>query len=114
MSHVQVAPAAKSPQANLGRVAAGVAALFVVGLPIALWPVLGADVPLGSCGLGVLRYDDRKWNVLPTDAFTQADAPRWWRGHGFVTDVEGDRLSYRDFSGTRLIFTPGAANPTGC
>lgn len=92
----------------------GLIALFVCGLPVALFPVLGGNVPLGACGLGPLRYDDRTWTVLASQAFSEADAPRWWQGHGIVTHVEGDRLSYRDFSGTRLTFTPGDQNSAGC
>ena len=80
----------------------------------AAWSLLGAEVPLGPCGLGVLRYQDGKWTVLHEENFTASSAPPHWQGRGFVTSVTSDRLTYRDLSGAQLTFTPGSTNPTGC
>lgn len=87
--------------------------LILVGF-VQAWSLFGALVPLGPCGLGVLRHDDRKWTVLHAENVTEPSAPEHWQGRGFVTSVSADRLTYRDLGGASLTFVPGSANPTGC
>lgn len=89
------------------RALLGLAGLMLLTAPIAAWPLVGADVPLGPCGLGVMRFDDRKWTVTASESFTPADAPPWWQGHGVVTAVTDTQLSYRGFSGLKLTFRLG-------
>ena len=92
-----------------------VAAFLVVLVAfVQAWSLFGALVPLGPCGLGVLRYDDRTWTVVHAENVTELSAPVHWQGRGAVTSVVGDRLGHRDFGGTTLTFVPGSANPTGC
>lgn len=91
------------------------AALVVACIALAVtWTVFGALVPLGPCGLGVLRYNDLKWTVVNAENFDEQTAPKHWQGRGLVTSKTADRLTYLDFSGTKLTFAPGSTNPTGC
>lgn len=90
------------------------ALLMVLVAVVQAWSLFGATVPLGPCGLGVLRHDDRTWTVVHAENLTEQTAPRHWRGLGFVTAVGTDRLTYHDLSGATRTFVPGATNPTGC
>lgn len=115
MSVTETTVPLRPPPVHRGRVAIAGVGLGLLFLPVAAWPLVGANVPLGPCGLGVLRYDDKTWTAVTADAFASpANAPSGWVGHGIVTRVHTDRLHYLDFSGTRLTFSPGSANPTGC
>ena len=96
-----------------GHWAVAVFLVVFVGV-VKVWSLFGAIVPLGPCGLGVLRFDDRKWTVVHAENLTEQTAPRHWQGRGLVTSVAAERLTYRDFSGARLTFAPGDTNPTGC
>lgn len=104
---------ARGTTAGLGRPIV-VLAVLVSALALVVWPLFGASVPLTRCGLGVLRFDDRKWSVVPAESFTRSTAPAHWQGHGVVTRVGADRLTYRDLSGVRLTFAPGDAGLAGC
>ena len=97
----------------LGRLIV-VLAVLVSALTLVVWPLFGASVPLGRCGLGVLRFDDRTWTVVAAQAFDRSRAPAHWQGRGIVTSVGPERLTYRDLSGAQLTFSLGGTPSTGC
>jgi hypothetical protein len=91
-----------------------VLAVLVSALTLVVWPLFGAHVPVGRCGVGVVRFDDRAWTVVAAQAFNRSSAPAHWQGLGIVTSVGPDRLTYRDLSGASLTFSLGGTPSTGC
>lgn len=92
----------------------GVLALFFLATPIFAWPLIGANLPVGPCGPGVLHYDNRSWIVASAGSLTASSTPRF-QGHGIVTHASDSTLTYLDFSGARVTLAPGSqAVVNGC
>ena len=104
-----------SPRRRLSRrQQLGVALVLLLGLPISLWPLIGVQVELDSCGIHQLRYDGQIWTVPPPQPFDATTAPPRWTGFGVVLDVEDGQLRYLDFSGARLTFRSGYLDAPRC